>query len=118
MKRHNKKSLVLVLSITLLLFWAPPVPASDDARIVVDSLLVRPIGVCATLTGSVIFVFSLPFSAATGSIGKVAEELVMAPGRYTFKRPMGEFKKRALEDHMRGWAVTQDPSSRILKETE
>lgn len=116
--RLRKKALILVLSIVLILVWAGPIPASDDAQIVVDTLMVRPLGVVATLAGSVIFVFSLPFSATTGSTGKVAEELVIVPGRYTFKRRMGEFKKRATEDHMRGWVITQDPESRILQEAE
>ena len=61
--------------------------------VLADILVVRPLGVAATLIGGVVFVVSLPFSAPAGSIGSVAEDLVVRPAWFTFKRPIGEFNK-------------------------
>ena len=94
--RFHSKTLTLVLSMIFLFVWTTPVLASDDAEgipVLVDTLVVRPLGVAATLLGTVIFVVSLPFSTPAGSVGKVAEELVLEPGWFTFKRPVGEFNE-------------------------
>ena len=56
-----------------------------------DLVLVRPIGIIATLAGSVVFVLSRPFSLLGDNVGTAGEKLVKAPARFTFKRPLGEF---------------------------
>ncbi|MFO7964295.1 MAG: hypothetical protein R6U50_10275 [Desulfobacterales bacterium] len=56
-----------------------------------DFLLARPLGFASLVLGSVVFVFSLPFSAAGGNADEAAEKLVQKPAEYTFKRPLGDF---------------------------
>ena len=56
-----------------------------------DLVVVRPIGIIATLAGSVVFVLSLPFSLLGDNVDTAGEKLVKAPARFTFKRPLGEF---------------------------
>lgn len=63
-----------------------------DARtMVIDAILIRPLGIAATIFGSFVFVISLPFSSLGGNVEEVAQKLVEEPGSYTFKRPLGEF---------------------------
>lgn len=57
----------------------------------VDLLLVRPVGIGATILGSVVFVLALPFTAATDDVNYSMEKLVKEPARYTFKRSLGFF---------------------------
>ncbi len=56
-----------------------------------DALLVRPLGIVATVAGAGLFVISLPFSAIGGNVGQAAEALVVAPAKMTFARPLGQF---------------------------
>lgn len=55
----------------------------------VDAVLVRPLGVVGTVIGAVGFVVSLPFSALGGNVGEAAEALVKRPAKFTFLRPLG-----------------------------
>lgn len=61
----------------------------EDAAIVADILLVRPVGVVAIVVGSVIFIVSLPFTIPSHSVGTAARVLVAEPFAYTFLRPIG-----------------------------
>jgi len=65
-------------------------PNSPEAM-VVDLVLVRPLGLAATLAGSLIFVVSWPFSALGGNAEEAMDSLVVAPAKFTFRRPLGEF---------------------------
>ena len=56
-----------------------------------DVIVARPLCFAATVVGSALFVVSLPVAAASKSVHKTAEALVLTPGRATFKRPIGEF---------------------------
>lgn len=56
-----------------------------------DLILLRPLGVLATVTGSALFVVSLPFAAAGGNTGSAYETMVEKPAKYTFTRPLGHF---------------------------
>lgn len=56
-----------------------------------DMLLGRPLGICAIVLGSVVFVISSPFSALGGNFSTAAQKLVVDPTVFTFKRPLGEF---------------------------
>jgi hypothetical protein len=60
-------------------------------KMVVDGILIRPLGVVATVAGSVIFVVSLPFSALGGNVKKACKKLVVEPAKYTFVRELGDF---------------------------
>jgi len=58
--------------------------------IILDTLLLRPIGLAATVVGTTVFVVSLPFSLLTRRVYKAAQKLVVEPGKYTFTRPLGQ----------------------------
>jgi len=60
-------------------------------NMVADAVLVRPLGICAVILGVGLFVISLPFSALGKNVKEAGEKLVMAPARFTFTRPLGEF---------------------------
>ena len=78
----------------------PAVPGKEHAQespepaglILIDALLLRPLGLAATALGTAAFVLTLPFSLPTRSAGKVAEALVCKPAKYTFARPLGKVK--------------------------
>lgn len=57
---------------------------------VLDLLILRPLGLLTTGVGSLAFVVSLPFTLPSGSTGAAACELVREPFAYTFSRPLGE----------------------------
>ncbi|HEY7493335.1 MAG TPA: hypothetical protein VIH59_19755 [Candidatus Tectomicrobia bacterium] len=58
--------------------------------IMVDTLVLRPLGLAATVVGTALFVVSLPFSIPTKRVNKAAQKLVVEPGKYTFIRPLGQ----------------------------
>ena len=60
-------------------------------NMVADALIVRPLGIIATLLGAGLFVISLPFSALGKNVKEAGDKLVVAPAKFTFTRPLGEF---------------------------
>jgi hypothetical protein len=95
-----KKSLVLFMVLAFIsvslpagIFAADPLVADEitTENMVADALIVRPLGICATILGAGFFVISLPFSALGGNVKEAANKLVVAPAKFTFKRPLGEF---------------------------
>jgi hypothetical protein len=91
-----------MLSLVVCLAGLPMTPAlaaeaagsAEEGRsggaMAVDLLLLRPLGLAATVIGGVLFVVSLPFSAAGGNADEARQKLVEAPAGYTFQRPLGE----------------------------
>ena len=63
---------------------------STGERMVLDALVLRPIGLVTTVAGAAIYTVSLPFSLLGGNEPAARESLVKEPVRYTFKRPLGE----------------------------
>ena len=64
---------------------------SDAAgMMLMDALLLRPLGLAATVLGTAAFIVTLPFSLPTRSVDDAAKALVVAPATYTFARPLGE----------------------------
>jgi hypothetical protein len=66
-----------------------------------DALLVRPIGLAATVLGLGIFIVSLPFTIPSGSVGTAAKALIGEPAQYTFARPIGQSQAKPIEDVQR-----------------
>lgn len=54
-----------------------------------DAIVVRPVGIVATVLGSVVYVVSMPFSYFGGNHQQAYEELVDDPAEHTFRRPLG-----------------------------
>jgi hypothetical protein len=61
-----------------------------------DALVVRPACLVATVVGSAVFIVALPFAAASKSVKKTADMLVVKPANATFTRPLGDMD--ALKD--------------------
>lgn len=68
----------------------PPEEGRSGAAMAVDLVLLRPLGLAATVLGGVLYVVSLPFSAAGGNADEARQKLVEEPAGYTFQRPLGE----------------------------
>lgn len=96
---ESPRKLALSLTAAALLAGALPAPAladstgkeeGDDISIALDLVMLRPIGLVATVIGTVAFVASLPIALPTGSVGKTFTALVKEPAKYTFVRELGE----------------------------
>ena len=96
---HSLKALITALSLAAFLAINLPGAAlasesgkeiGDDVGIILDLVVLRPVGVVATVGGFLIFVGSLPISLPTGSVGKTFNALVARPAVYTFWRTLGE----------------------------
>lgn len=96
-----KKFLVLVLFVTLSmpLSVLPKAAYAYDrvtespsgAAMLVDGLVIRPLGLVATVLGSAIFVVTWPFSALGGNVDEAKQALINEPAKMTFRRPLGQF---------------------------
>jgi len=64
----------------------------DTTAYVVDVAVARPISFAMTIVGTVLFAVSLPFSAASGTVHKTAQKLVVGPAKDTFSRPLGDLE--------------------------
>ena len=80
--------LLASISITPLSAAEPAEPSPDE--VAADLLFVRPVALCSIVVGSVIFVVFLPFTIPTGNLSLAGRKLVVAPVKYTFKKPLGE----------------------------
>jgi hypothetical protein len=60
-------------------------------NMVADAVLVRPLGLVAIVLGAGLFIISLPFSALGKNVKEAGQKLVVAPAKFTFARPLGEF---------------------------
>ena len=100
MFRIAKKSLVICMISVLLIAPLASTALAEEyferedptgGMMIFDFIVVRPIGIVATVVGSVFYVVSLPFSLLGDNAGEAGEALVKEPAAYTFKRPLGEF---------------------------
>lgn len=60
-------------------------------KMAADGLIVRPLGLCATIIGGAVFIVSLPFSALGGNTKPAYDHLLADPFKFTFNRPLGDF---------------------------
>jgi hypothetical protein len=91
----------LISGVVALLLVATPLCStaqSDDTvsgdkatDMVVDAVVMRPLGLVTTVVGVVLTVVALPFTIPSGSVQSSAHELIVKPAEYTFKRPLGDF---------------------------
>ena len=98
------KYLILVIIVSILTIYSFPgvsMAETDDfdindtspEAVVADVLLLRPLGLVATILGAGVYVISLPFSLPLGQEDEVAEKLVGYPAHYTFTREIGNVGK-------------------------
>lgn len=108
MKRHPPHpipALALIAALTLSLA-APAFAQRNDtvtgdrgSDMAVDLVLVRPLGIVATVVGAAGFLLALPFTLPSGSAGETAREWVTEPFEYTFNRPLGSFSQCGADRH-------------------
>lgn len=72
---------------------ADSVTGDKATDMVVDAVVVRPLGLVATVVGTVLTVVALPFTIPSGSVAASARELIVRPAEYTFKRALGDFSE-------------------------
>ncbi|MDA8421167.1 MAG: hypothetical protein M0039_07905 [Pseudomonadota bacterium] len=96
MEKPKKLVVTAVLAGLLMgLAAAPQAYASqegDGGAILLDLLVLRPVGLVTLVAGSVIFVGALPFSLPSRSVGETFDTLVKHPAYYTFIRHLGDDK--------------------------
>jgi len=69
----------------------------DEIPVVIDVLILRPVGVATCVIGLVASVVALPFAIPSHSTEKVHRALILEPFYYTFKRPLG--KNRVMDEY-------------------
>ncbi len=90
---------LLAVSLGLMPIAAPAqqdktVSGDKATDMVVDVVVMRPLGLVATVMGTVLTVVALPFTIPSGSVESSARELILRPADYTFRRPLGDFGER------------------------
>jgi hypothetical protein len=70
-------------------YGQPGEPAAE--AMVTDTVIVRPLGIAASVIGTVFFIISLPFSIPGGNTQVACKKLIAEPLQYTWTRPLGEF---------------------------
>lgn len=101
MLRHFRNVLVAI-AVAGLLGTAGPAQAgsfeseatpSDSPPMMIDVMLLRPVGLGMTVLGGMLFVPAAALTAVTrpSELGKPLELFVMKPVRFTFARPLGEW---------------------------
>ena len=100
MRSINKQLLcgIIIVSLVLIpmvstLFAGNPVEVQEKTAegMAFDLVLLRPLGLVATVAGSVVHVVGLIFSGPGGNAGEAAQLLVKEPAKFTFVRPLGDF---------------------------
>jgi hypothetical protein len=59
-------------------------------EMVLDGLVLRPLGLVGTVLGTGAWIVTLPFSALGRNAGEAANQLIVKPAQYTFTRPLGD----------------------------
>ena len=93
-----KRLIVLVTAIALVAVpcmtcFAEGLEQDDDliAGKMAAEVVVRPLGLVATVLGGAIFIVTIPFSALGGNADAAYNYLLADPFKFTFNRPLGEF---------------------------
>lgn len=101
-RKLRKHLFAALMTVTLI---APPTFAEESISgdkgtdMAVDLIVVRPLGIAATIFGAAGFVIALPFTLPTGTTGDTAREWVARPFEYTFNRPLGQFGNCGRDNH-------------------
>jgi hypothetical protein len=93
-----KRLIVLVTAIALVAVpcmtcFAEGLEQDDDliAGKMAAEVVVRPLGLVATVLGGAIFIVTIPFSALGGNADAAYNYLLADPFKFTFSRPLGDF---------------------------
>ncbi len=98
MGKLTKQFMALLLIVSLGLVPFGSVALAEDQhdeekglRMAADILVVRPLGIVATVGGTVLAIVALPFALLGGNTEEVFQCLVVKPAKFTFVRPLGDF---------------------------
>lgn len=75
------------------------VSGDKGTDMLVDAVLLRPLGLVTTVLGTAVTVVTLPFTLPSGSVGDAADAMIMKPAEYTFNRPLGDFHHCGADRH-------------------
>lgn len=64
----------------------------DDVPMIIDVLVLRPMGFASCVIGLAASIIALPFALPSKSTDKVYQTLIVEPFQYTFMRPLGKSK--------------------------
>ncbi len=62
-------------------------PAAEE--ILLDALILRPVGLVTIFVGTAAFVVTLPFTVPAGGVGVTGRKFIVEPFKFTFTRPIG-----------------------------
>lgn len=79
----------IVLTSSAVISADPQVETPSAGAMTSDLLIVRPLGLVATVLGTGVFVVSLPFTLAGGNMIDAGKTLVVGPAVTTFVRCLG-----------------------------
>jgi uncharacterized membrane protein YdjX (TVP38/TMEM64 family) len=94
-RRSAVKKILIVLTAAFFMFSSAAVFAKEKPgaeEVIGDVAVLRPLGFCSLVFGTVVFIIALPAAVITKSTEQTAEVLVKEPFEYTFKRPLGEME--------------------------
>ena len=100
MRKIAKKTMVFLLIATLVFipFGASVLAGGQTldmersaSAMAADLIIVRPLGIVATVLGGAVFIVSLPFSVLGHNTKEASQKLLKDPAKFTFKRPLGDF---------------------------
>lgn len=85
---------------------AAPYPAVADTvsgdkgtDMLVDAVIMRPLGLLGTVLGAAVTLVTLPFTLPGGNAGEAAQAMIVEPAEYTFNRPLGDFSHCGADRH-------------------
>ncbi len=87
-----KKALIIIATVLLVFTATLSFAATDnnDAAMIGDILILRPVGLLATAVGAIVQGIGLPVSLLGGNAKEAGDALVVAPAKFTFVRPVGD----------------------------
>lgn len=75
------------------------VSGDKGTDMLVDAVVMRPLGLAATVLGAAVTVVTLPFTLPGGNVGEAARTMIVEPAEYTFNRPLGDFRHCGADRH-------------------
>lgn len=94
----RKKTAALVIMAALVLTTTGLQAVAEDNQLgeqasaegmIADFVIIRPVGITATVVGTAFFIASLPFSLAGLNTQEAFQKLVADPAEFTFARKLG-----------------------------
>jgi hypothetical protein len=91
----KKKTITVVLSCLILMQAFLAFAQTDDAFVAAaDVVVARPLGIASIIVGTAVFIVAMPFALTSGTVKETADTLVSEPFRFTFQRPVGDFRHK------------------------